>query len=341
MLDVTTSELNCYLTCPHKHHLRYRLMLRRIRTERPLFDGTAIHEALDIWYTTKDKDKADACIVELYHAEAPNVPADELHAHHCAREKMRALFAGYVWRWQADELELVKSEHQFRFPIAHDIALCGKVDKLVRLADGRVAMMEHKTTSDDIASDSMYWKGLRLNAQVSNYLACIDADTVLYDVIRKPALSPSQVPITDDNGTKIVLDNAGQRVYNRDGRPRQTGDNTLGYTVQTCLETPEDYGVRILDDIAKRPDYYFARKEVSRTKDQLEKALDDVGEVSCLILNGLHPRNTQSCTNRYYACTYFDVCSSGGWDETKPVPEGFEIATSKHEELEGHENVDC
>jgi len=29
------------------------------------------------------------------------------------------------------------------------------------------------------------------------------------------------------------------------------------------------------------------------------------------------------------------VCSAGGWDDTQPVPEGFEIAESKHEELEG------
>ena len=335
MLEVTTSELNCYLACPYKHHLRYRLMLRRVLAERPLFDGGAFHEALDLWYTTRDQGAADARIVELYNAEEVNVPEDELHAHRCGRERIRSLFAGYVWRWTNEPLELLASERKFAVPISSLVTLCGKIDKLVKLPDGRTALMEHKTTASDIAQDSLYWQRLRMDLQVSNYIIGTDAKTILYDVAYKPALLPKQVPITDADGCKIVIDTKGERIYNTNGKPRQTGDAALGYTLQTRIEEPGEYGRRVLDDIAARPDHYFARKEISRTKDQLERALDDVAEVSCLIMNGLHPRNTQSCTSHFSRCTYFDVCSAGGWDDTQPVPDGFEIAESKHEELEG------
>jgi len=338
MLDLTTSEINCYLTCPYKHHLQYRLMLRRARTERPLFDGDAIHQALDMWYQGESAEKADALIINLYRIAEKNIPEDEIHAHQCAREKIRSLFAGYVWRWQSEPLKLIASERKFTMPISYDISLSGKIDKLVKLPDGRLALIEHKTTSQDIASDSLYWQRLRMDLQVSNYLLSTKAETILYDVIHKPSFSPKQVPLTDSDGNNIVVDTHGDRVYTQDGKPRKTGDSKLGFALQNRIETPSEYGARIIDDIAKRPETYYARREISRTKEQLEYALDDIGEVGCLISNGLHPRNTNACVTQFSRCPYYDICSAGGWDDSKPLPEGFQIVETKHEELEGLEN---
>jgi hypothetical protein len=89
-----------------------------------------------------------------------------------------------------------------------------------------------------------------------------DVQHIIYDVTRKPCIAPKTVNILDENGLKIVNDASGQRVFKKDGTPRESGDTEKGYVLQTRIETPEEFANRLNADCAFRPEFYFARREV-------------------------------------------------------------------------------
>ena len=99
----------------------------------------------------------------------------------------------------------------------------------------------------------------------------IDLQTAVYDCIRKPTIRPCDVPLTDSNGEKIVLDESGNRVYKSNGQPRLSGDKNKGYTLQVRSMTPDEWREKLATDIAYRPEYYYQRFEVPRLESDIEQ----------------------------------------------------------------------
>ncbi len=219
--------------------------------------------------------------------------------------------------------------------------LAGRRDKVVRLPDGRLAILEYKTAGEDLAPEADYWKRLLMDSQVSTYwLAALDAgldvQTVLYDVTRKPSLRPSQIPVLDEGGLKVVVDAAGARVFNRDGKPRQSASSADGYVLLSRTETPEEYGARLTDGIASRPDWYFARREIPRLPSDLEEARYELWAWGRILRecekSGRWPRSTHSC-NGFGRCGCWELCT-GGFDPAQgAVPEGWMQVDDVHQEL--------
>jgi hypothetical protein len=87
----------------------------------------------------------------------------------------------------------------------------GKLDGLLRLADGRVAILEHKTTSSDARSGSDYRRRLTLDPQVGTYFEGCEAlgtpaEVCVWDVLQKPAIRPLRA--------------TGEIKLKKDGQPR-------------------------------------------------------------------------------------------------------------------------
>ena len=201
-----------------------------------------------------------------------------------------------------------------------------------------MAILEYKTTGQDLAPDGDYWKRLLIDSQVSVYwLAAVDAglavQTVLYDVTRKPTIRPRQIPLLDDDGNKVVVDEDGNRVLNANGRPRQSASAADGYVLLSRLEDPDEYGQRLTEDIAARPGFYFARREVTRFPEDIKELEAELWMMQRLLseckLNGWWPRRTTQC-NLTYRCPYLDICR---WDG-EAVPQGFEVKSCMPPELE-------
>lgn len=152
--------------------------------------------------------------------------------------------------------------------------------------DGRplkTLVMEHKTSSEDIGAGSIYWRKLTLDAQISNYMVGarslgFEPEGVLYDVLRKTALRPYEV-----NSKRSVP------------------------------ETPQDFRDRVLDDIAKRPDYYYQRGIVVRLEDEERDAAFDTWQTADQIRISRNenrwPRNVDACSQYSRLCEYWPVCS--------------------------------
>jgi len=210
----------------------------------------------------------------------------------------------------------------------------------VQLPDGRLAVLEHKTTGDSLDPTGDYWRRLRIDHQITLYLMAARAlgyevETVLYDVTRKPGIAPKQVPVLDEQGRKIVLDADGNRVFKRDGQPYQSGNATKGWRVQTRTETPDEFAARYRRDMGERPDWYFARREIARTSAEIAEFEYELWQTQQLIRgcqrHGRWFRNTHACLHPY-RCPYRDICF-GDVDLERGDPDGFVRVSYVHPEL--------
>lgn len=288
--ELTNSMRNKFASCHRAFKFCYEDMKRPIKTSDALNFGTAMHQLLECYWLNAE-------------AEFPNVD-DEYTA-----MTLKALFEGYRNRWEEydrNTYETICTERAFKAPlmnpetggISKTFHLAGKIDALAKeKATGKVVIVEHKTTGQDIGPGSDYWRKLPIDGQVSGYYVgaeAIDypASKCLYDVIRKPTIKPYKATPED------------KRKYNKDG--------SLSKACREFDETPDEWYERLTADIASRPDYYYARIEISRSDNDLMEYLFDMWAVSREISDAERmnrwSRNPQACSV-FGTCEYFGVCT--------------------------------
>lgn len=342
---LTASRMGALLSCPRKHYWQYEVGLRSTTADAAaLRFGTAWHAAMDA--RSKGAGYEDALKAALDTSTGNTV--DELQA-----ATIAGLLNGYFARYGQRDAEIAAThdEVQFTFPLdgSRTFEVAGKIDRLCVLADGRQALWERKTTSDSLDSGSDYWLRLRFNSQLLQY---VDAarrhlwavENVIYDVVRKPSISPlSSIPVTDEQGRKVVLDANGERVFKKDGSPRETGDSAKGFVLQTRAETMEEYARRLAEDTRLRPEFYFARREVPILDQDLAEFEAQRRAVGITILNY---RNTQKRVARpeqawprcvstmdCRMCEYSGFCLQNLTVDLNAPPSGFAVKPT-NEELE-------
>lgn len=328
---LTNSRLACYKRCPREHLYRYELGIRPDNDAQPLRMGQAFHKGLDLRAAGADTDSAIIAACSDYETLPLWANTDEAVADWMTeREIVARLLTGYWWYWEGVEAipeitvaEVIATEQAFCLPLVNpetgmpsrNFQIAGKIDKIVRLADGRVAVMEHKTTGDSIESDSDYWRRLKIDQQISLYYLAAralghDVQTVLYDVARKPGIRPRLL-------TKAECATFGQD-YSL--KPR---------------ETPSQFGDRLSGDIAERPTHYFARREIPRLTADIDEFRHELWQMQQQLREsqkaGRWFRNTSSCMTMG-RCAYFGPCSDG--HDFTHAPSGMVRVGNLHPELE-------
>lgn len=242
--------------------------------------------------------------------------------------RAETMLVGYSARWYDEPYEVLAVEAEFNAPLrnpqtgaeSRTFRLGGKIDVIVRdRRDDRVLNVEHKSSSEDITAGSFYWRRLTLNTQISTYVVGArelghEINGTLFDVLGKPQLRPSDVPLVDDSGVKIVLDAGGVRVRTKDGKKwRETADSAQGYVLQTRPETVDEFRARLELAIAEEPERYYRRGIVVRLEDEEREAAYDAWQTATIIREsraaGRFPRNPDSCQQYGSPCAYFPVCS--------------------------------
>jgi hypothetical protein len=223
--------------------------------------------------------------------------------------------------------DVIEVESEFAFPLLNPeteaasktFVEAGKIDGVLRCkTSGAHKVLEHKTTSDSIDPDSDYWARLVMDTQISKYLLSlrqrgIDARTVVYDVVKKPAHRGTSIPILDENGLKVVRDAYGNRMMTKDGKKwRQTGDADLGYVVDAREETPEELASRVFESVINDSGAYYVQKEIPRSDTELLEYMSDAWALGQQILHyrrqNIWPRNPSACT-QFGVCEFFDLCA--------------------------------
>lgn len=347
----THSRISAFLSCPKKHEFMYERGLRPEYPAKALRIGNAFHVGLDARAQGKTPEEAWAVAVAPYEV-LPGWATTEDHVVEWSleREIVGRLLLGYFWWYEGAGLdpaltvaEIIETEQSFSIgvPKMRGVRLAGKMDKVVRIGDGRLAVMEHKTCGESIDPGSNYWRRLAIDAQIDRYFAVAlqkhDVACVLYDVVRKPEIEPKLIPLVDEAGIKIVLDADGNRVLNKDGTPRQSGDAAKGWVLQSRRETVEEFGERLTNDIATRPTWYFARQEIPRSENENWSAdtQDAINAIRRSRASGRWLRNTGACLTMG-TCPYFDFCTTRKDPQRgDELPHGFKWTDDIHPELQG------
>lgn len=328
----TNSSLGLFRSCPRAYELKYVVGIESDSADREtLAVGSCWHAALEArgraLMEHGDDGRALVAGADVIRATAPT----KLWG-----EKLVRLLCGYVWFWAAEPLEFVSLEEEFAVE-THRLA--GKMDGKIRLADGRLVLVEYKTSGEDIEPTAKYWDRLKLSTQVGIYGLCgfsedLPAST-LYDVTRKPTIIPKGITKADQTRISSELARTGRATYCGEEFDAAEIDASafLGWR-----ETERMYGARLAQDIVERPGFYFARREVPRTFGDYEQLAEDVEATMDLVetceTRSSFPRNPDAC-DRFGVCEFFGLCSAGMHPRADDVsvPSGFRKREKLHSEL--------
>jgi hypothetical protein len=359
----TNSSLSCFRTCRYQYWLRYVLGLRRIRKADALRWGGAFDAGVSALINPIDHshlkdipkplEEAIAVATAVYDVVPQWTTAEEWAIE---RMEVEMCLRGWAWRYSEQLPFFTDSQRILATSVGRKegcVSRCwikGKADAMIDWPPPRHYLFELKTTSESLEDDADYWTRLRSDPQLSIYSILLDAigerpDGILYNVVRKPTIGPLLIPLLDEQGRKIVEAADGNRVYKRDGTPRESASKEDGWTLKSRRQTPEEYGKRLLEDIGAQPDKYFAQREIARHDDELGRVklevIQEINEVNATHRNWRWYRSPGRMTCDH--CEYSAICLGKPMilkdflneaADRANVPEGYEIVTNVHPELE-------
>jgi hypothetical protein len=306
------------------HQYSYTRRYRPVRVAGPIAFGLAGHAGFQAYFEARQRGESPTTWWQ-YALDAIETYRESLDPFEFA--KLRALMIGYTVLWDSIPLHVIAVEKEFSLPLinpetgfaSRTFELAGKLDVLVELEDGRIAIIEHKTTSDDALPGSAYRERLQLDGQVTQYFLGAEAlgyapDLVIYDVISKPTQRPKLATPLESR--------------------RRKKDGTLYANQRDCDETADEYFRRVVDAIADDPNSHFQRVEVVRIEDELDDYRWDVWEIADSIRRsertGRAPRNMDACFRFGSPCSFWPVCSKRA---SLNDPSMYRVAQTDDEEL--------
>lgn len=218
-----------------------------------------------------------------------------------------AMLDGYEAMWGAPPDNVIAVQPKFTTPLVNPATnKPSRTWQMVVFLDmaaregSMVVPWEAKTSSDDISPGSPYWRRLMIDTQVSVYFPGAEAlghgsvRELQYDVLGKPQLRPKLATPLDKRKYKA-----------------KTGELYANQRAED--ETPEEFGYRVSQAIAKDPPKYYQRARVTRLSTEVEEARADLWQTGLAIRNaeltGMWPRNSDACMQWGRPCEYFDVCT--------------------------------
>ncbi len=281
------------MNCPRSHFWCYEVGLTKEDSAHALRFGSAWHRAMEARWNGWTYEEALAIAIP---------EGIDLDAFSCAT--LAGLLAGY-YDYYGPRENVGKSEPEQQFDFSIDgthFTMQGKIDNIGLMENGTHALIESKTTSDQLTPDSNYWLRLAFNLQVFQYFDAggklgYDISVVYYDVCRKPSIRPlKSVNELDEQGRKIVVDKDGKRMFKKkwvevaivgkgkkkkskmnemevddEESPIQSANTAKGWTIKQAPETPDQFSERLWRDTVARPSFYFCRREIPILEDELRQ----------------------------------------------------------------------
>lgn len=268
------------------------------------------------------------------------IPSTDTVEHRIVGAKVKGLMVGYDARWSGAEWRLEgEAERIVLLPIVNPTTgrasrtwrQAGKFDGVLN-GYGRRVLFEAKTTADDIADpNSVYWRRLAIDSQVSTYLLQgwqdgQKLDGALYDVTRKPGIRPKNIAAKDITMIRATGKYCGIEL------PPELADLIRDGLTE---ETPEIYAVRLSAETLSEPDRYYQRKHIPRLDSEIVEYAEELWQVADEIrlarLSGRHYRNSNACLEYGRPCQYLGICS--GHDT--PESDHWRRLENVHTELDG------
>jgi len=230
--------------------------------------------------------------------------------------KVRGLMIGYDARWASSPCKMIGVEEVFHLPVVNPktgkssrtFTQSGKFDGVLEIG-GRNYLLEHKTTSEDIADpDAPYWGILDIDSQVSSYALANwqmgrKLDGTIYDVIRKPGIRPKDISKAQQ---KLIV---SHREYCGFEVPVEIALAVSQGQERECCKL---YEIRLAAETLENPEKYYQRRIIPRLDDDLAEYAAEMWDVGQSLLharqNNAHYRNSGACMNYNTPCTFLGVC---------------------------------
>jgi len=316
---ITNSRLAVYRRCPREHAYRYGERVAPAAAAPALRFGSLVHAGLEAWWLATrapaGQGRAPSCAT--LRSEAAAIALKEaskrLGCDDYELARAVALLGGYETLYGGDGWRALAVECEFRAHIPGEPSsvlegpwstargpafggwrIAGKLD-VVAERQGRVAVIEHKTSSMPLDPGGPYWQRLRQDGQISLYLEGAralgyDATCVVYDVLGTADLDP--LLATPAEKQKRRLDGA---LYAR----QRAEDESL-----------HDYQMRLIRTITADATRYYARSEVVRLEDEAEEHRRELREwCKRLVGESAAPKNPDACYRYGRLCEYSLVCA--------------------------------
>lgn len=345
---LTSSRLRLYQSCPRAHHYRYEVGLTPTAPEtgaRAL--GTAVHAGLEAWWLAYKEGAPQYALPSAIRSAEDAFPFDEPFT----LAMIRALVTGYDAAWcdWAAGVEVLGVELPFEAPLTHPVTgapsatwrIAGKLDALVRLSDGRVAIIEHKTRAGDAAVGSDYRRKLTLDPQVSTYFEGVralgyEADVCVYDVLCKPSIKPLLATPEEDRiytqeksrackecrkveKNRAPLPHIEGGIACVEGRIITDAGGRLRANQREHDETAVEYEKRLIDTIAADRDRYLVHAEIVRSDAEREahqwalwhvvRSIEETRRAARVARDvRAVPQSPASCFGTGHRCDFLDIC---------------------------------
>lgn len=168
-----SSKISCFQHCPRKYFFKYVLGLGSDSPNHNLEFGQAWHDAMEVLLQLykKNNNVYDPSMVE------PAIGAFEKHYRKYFDEetdldtpknpgRARIALLEYMNEYHRDNFDVIGTEQYFKVNLGNDRILVGKLDAPIQEQDGKVQVLEHKTTSWAQSSWSEQWPN---KIQITNY----------------------------------------------------------------------------------------------------------------------------------------------------------------------------
>lgn len=325
---LTYSRTKEFRACQRRHYYSYELGYRPCRAADALVMGTAFHvgTAEVYWNARKDGRSLEEATALAMAATRAHCDAKNMDIFLAIKNMVMAAVYTAAWNSRPD-VKCLAVEVQFELPLTHGKRestfwrRAGKIDAILRLEDGRIAVCEHKTSTQDASPGSDYRRRLTQDEQISMYFEAahalgFPADLILYDVIKKPMQRPKMATSIDSR-------------YKKDGGLKKGARETD--------ETPDEFFARLLEEqMEKGLTSCIDWIEVYRLDNQRKRFGDDLIEQAKMmrwaIENNIHPKNSDACFAYHgSSCAFLEVCEGTARLEDAGR---FYIPKTKNPELE-------
>jgi len=160
------STISCFQTCRRKYYYQYVRHLRPKVKGTALLFGSAVHDALDVYYKNADREQGAVLAIAKFKEVYSTPEGDFLRT----VENGVKLLTHYFLKYKHEPFTVVgKPEEGFVFPIG-SILYGGRLDLPVEW-DGQLWIMEHKTTS---RLTSSYFNQYELDKQPTGYIIALE-----------------------------------------------------------------------------------------------------------------------------------------------------------------------
>lgn len=298
-VGISQSSMKTFMTCRRKWMLNIAGLERKDKQRNTHF-GTIVHEMLDQVYQniqTVSEEELERFVrrkLNKYLKKSNEGQFLDPEQYDLEKEMCVASVTAYFEFFEKDREQFTESVPEYEFAIPYkDVTLRGKIDGLFRRKNGQRWQMEHKTKS-------------RWDEEAGLQALLFDFQNLMYSFA---AEAESDEPI------KGIL-------YNIIRKPQLRRKKD---------ETNRQFLLRVKEDIASRPDWYFTRYEIvysERDKRNFRQQLDGILEDLKLFCAGklCDHQNTAMCLYPF-KCEFLPVCSQG-------TTAGLVLRDTIHPELE-------